>query len=72
MSRYAQPYLRCDKVDGELVLTLMKGGAYGHSLGGRAKVPMGDQAALDAAVTKLVLDARAANQKVGKQADGNS
>lgn len=72
MSRHAKPYIKCEKLSGAYRITLMKGGAYGHSLGGRIQVPMGDPALLQSEVIKLVDDVRAANRKVGKQADGNS
>lgn len=71
MSRHAKPYLKCEKRDGRLHLTLMKGGPNGHILGGRANVPAGDEAALVESVIALVRSVRLADQKRGIQADGN-
>ena len=72
MSRHSKPYIRCEKKDSEYVLTVMKGGANGHILGGRTTVPQGDEAALANAVVKLITSVRSADQKVGKQANGYS
>lgn len=59
MGKQAKPYLRCEKVDGNLVLTLMAGSPSGHVLKGRETLPAGDKALLAATIKEMLSKARA-------------
>lgn len=72
MSKLGKPYVRCEKRDGELLLTVMRGVPGGHALGARGKCAAGDSTALKLEVIRLVEAARAGRPTWGKQADGHS
>lgn len=72
MGKLSKPYIKCEKRDGNLLLTLMGGGASGHILQGRATVPEGDYAALQTAVIGLVDHAREGQRSLWEQVNGNS
>jgi len=72
MRRPPKSYLKCEKRDGMYHLTLMRSTGTQLVLAGRDAVPIGDTLALQTCVKDLVTSARAADQRVGMQADGNS
>lgn len=72
MSRAPKPYIKCEKMFGTYRLTVMKSNGRSLLLGGRSSAPVGDMAALRESVIALVTNVRAAEQKVGIQADGHS
>jgi len=59
MGSDTKPYLKCEKRDGKMYLTLMAGGGRSHSLVGRSFVPLHDQPAFEAKVMELIEAARA-------------
>lgn len=72
MSKHPKPYIRCERRNGEFLITAMRSTGTQLVLGGRVTVPVGDPLALASAVETLITDIRASEQKVGKQANGNS
>lgn len=54
MGKLPKPYIKCEKQDGEYILTLMGSGVRGHVLLGRQKVPMGDLPALAKKVKQMI------------------
>lgn len=65
MPRIAKPYIKCVKRKGNYEITVMKGGALGHTLGARSIIPIRDDSSLHDEIVKLVTDVRAGEQKVG-------
>ncbi len=72
MSRQPQPYIKAEKIDGELVITVLCGVRNGHIVSARGRAPLGDRAAIRTEVVRCITESRAKFGRQENQADGNS
>lgn len=72
MAKLPKPYLKCQEVRGEYVLTLMGSGSRGHVLVGRETIAMGEPELMRDTVIAMVNKARGVQAGLEIQADGNS
>lgn len=72
MPRMPKPYIRCEKRDGKLLLTVMRAVPGGHVLGARGVADLTDVESIRAEVVRCIDKARLEGRVRGKQANGNS